>query len=344
MNKRNINIDLIKCVAVFSTISVHFFANTGFYNIIVNNNKMYIAVFFRTMFMVCVPLFLTATGYLMKNKELNKKYFFGISRVVITYLLDAIIYLLFLKLYYNDAFTIKHIIKSILNFDIGYSWYIKMYIGLFIFIPFINLIYKNLNSKKYKRILLFCLLLTTSFQGIINIKYKIIPDWWVNIYPITYYFIGCYIREYKININKFLNIILLLVSLLISTLVNIYVSYGNTFVRSVHNDWGSILILIPTVLLFALINNLELSKIGTILKKVIIKLSELSLAMYLTSAFIDIFIYDIYFKNIDMFSFVGYLKANSLVLLLSISLSIIINIIYKLIDKYVINKIKNIVL
>lgn len=30
MKKRNINIDLIKCVAVFSVISVHFFANVGF--------------------------------------------------------------------------------------------------------------------------------------------------------------------------------------------------------------------------------------------------------------------------------------------------------------------------
>lgn len=31
MKKRNINIDLIKCVAVFSVISVHFFANVGLY-------------------------------------------------------------------------------------------------------------------------------------------------------------------------------------------------------------------------------------------------------------------------------------------------------------------------
>lgn len=30
MRKRNINIDLIKCIAVFSVISVHFFANTDF--------------------------------------------------------------------------------------------------------------------------------------------------------------------------------------------------------------------------------------------------------------------------------------------------------------------------
>lgn len=29
---RNINLDLIRCLAVFSVISVHFFLNTGFYD------------------------------------------------------------------------------------------------------------------------------------------------------------------------------------------------------------------------------------------------------------------------------------------------------------------------
>ena len=29
----------------------------------------------------------------------------------------------------------------------------------------------------------------------------IIPDWWVNIYPLTYYFLGCYLREYKFNLR-----------------------------------------------------------------------------------------------------------------------------------------------
>lgn len=79
MKKRNINIDLIKCIAVFSVISVHFFLNTDFYSRTIINTNMYIAVLFRTLFMICVPLFIISTGYLMKNKTLNKKYYLGIS-------------------------------------------------------------------------------------------------------------------------------------------------------------------------------------------------------------------------------------------------------------------------
>lgn len=177
MKKRNINIDLIKCVAVFSVISVHFFANVGLYKNVINSTNMYIGIFFRTLFMICVPLFIITTGYLMKNKTLSKKYYLGVLRVLIIYLLDAFIYLGYNTIYNGESFSIRHIIKSILNFDIGYSWYIKMYLGLFLLIPFINLIYNNLKNKKQKQVLILTMLVLTSFQGIFNIKYNLIPDW-----------------------------------------------------------------------------------------------------------------------------------------------------------------------
>ena len=94
MKKRNINIDLIKCIAVFSVISVHYFANVGLYKTIIEENKMYIGIIFRTLFMICVPLFIITTGYLMKNKMLSKKYYLGAFRVIIIYILNTLLDLL----------------------------------------------------------------------------------------------------------------------------------------------------------------------------------------------------------------------------------------------------------
>ena len=229
IQKRNINIDLVKTIAVFSVISVHFFSNAGFYDKVISKN-MYLGVLFRTLFMICVPLFMITTGYLMKNKMLSKKYYLGINRVLIIYLLDAILYLGYNNIYNGESFSIKHIIKSILSFEIGYSWYVEMYIGLFLLIPFINLIYNNLKTKKEKQILILTMLILTSFQGIFNIKYSLIPDWWTGIYPLTYYFIGCYLNEYKINIKAYKNILLFLACLTISSVINIYISKENIFV------------------------------------------------------------------------------------------------------------------
>lgn len=109
MKNRNLNIDLVKCVAVFSVISVHFFANAGLYRNVIVGNNMYIAVVFRSLFMVCVPLFIITTGYLMRKKELSKKYYFGIKRVLIEYLLFVILYLVYNKIYNDGPFTIRYI-------------------------------------------------------------------------------------------------------------------------------------------------------------------------------------------------------------------------------------------
>lgn len=340
IQKRNINIDLVKTIAVFSVISVHFFSNAGFYDKVISKN-MYLGVLFRTLFMICVPLFMITTGYLMKNKMLSKKYYLGINRVLIIYLLDAILYLGYNNIYNGESFSIKHIIKSILSFEIGYSWYVEMYIGLFLLIPFINLIYNNLKTKKEKQILILTMLILTSFQGIFNIKYSLIPDWWTGIYPLTYYFIGCYLNEYKINIKAYKNILLFLACLTISSVINIYISKENIFVWGIYNDWCSILNLLTSSLVFIFIVNLDLQKLNIKIKRIILKISELSFGMYLTSWLADNYIYINVFPRLAFCSIKNYIIAVPLIIILSISLSMIINLIYKTIDKYIISKIRD---
>ena len=339
MKKRNINIDLIKSIAVFLVISVHFFLNTKFYNMKVTEINMFIGIFFRTMFMICVPLFMITTGYLMKDKKLNKKYYIGIFRVLITYLLSSITILTYLKIYNNEPFDINYILEKILTFRCGYSWYIEMYIGLFLLIPFINLIYNNLKSKKQKQLLILTMLILTSFQGILNIKYIIIPDWWINLYPLTYYFIGCYLKEYKININKYVNILLFFSLTALSSYINIIFSKGDYFKNEIYNNRGSIFNVLSAVLFFIFIINLNLNKMPKVISKIITKISNLSLGIYLLSVIPDNLLYFHIFKDTNLYSFKGYFTIIPLVFILSIVLSIIINVIYKLIDKFIIKKI-----
>lgn len=340
--KRIINIDLVKTVAVISVISVHFFANTGFYDKSITGIDTYLMVFFRTLFMICVPLFMITTGYLMKNKKISKKYYIGIFRVLITYLLIALMYIFYHCFYLKEAsFSIKYIISSILRFDIGYRWYIEMYIGMFLIIPFINLIYNNLNTKKQKHELILTMLILTALPGLLNAKYSLIADWWINLYPITYYFIGCYINEYKPKIGKFKNILILLITLIISTFTNLILSNGTTFVRDVHNDWGSIFNVLTSVLTFILIINLNLDNVNKNLSKLITKISELSLGMYLASSIVDNYIY---FNVLDKFSscnFITYIIKVPIVVILSLVIALFVNLLYKIINKYLIEKIIN---
>lgn len=182
------------------------------------------------------------------------------------------------------------------------------------------------------------MLIITSLPGIANCKYRLIPDWYMQFYTLTYYFIGCYLSEYKININKYLNAFLFIISVSISGIINILLSYNDIFLRGIHNDWPSILNVVPTTLIFIFILNLDLTKAPHKIKKIIYKISELSLGTYLMSCIIDNFLYFDYYKGINFLSILGYFKIVPLTFILSLSLSMIINVIYKMIDKYIVNK------
>lgn len=290
-SNRNINLDLIRIIAIFSVISVHFFLYIGFYDIPVSGKNMIIMTYLRNIFMVCVPLFLVLTGYLFSDKKPTKKYYLKLDKIIFIYIISWLFYTCFKTIYFNSSYNLLENIKLLL--DYSWAWYVEMYIGLYILAPFLNIVYNNLESKKNKKILLASFLLLTCMPSIFNIKTSIVIDYWIPLWPITYYFIGRYLKEYGFKISTLKNIILLLISFLIFGSINLYFSYGKTFIWGIYNDWHSLQCVITTVLTFTLILNLNLEKFPIFIKKTINKISVLSFGMYLNSIIFDIIFYNI---------------------------------------------------
>jgi len=147
---RNINIDIIKCLAVFFVLCVHFFLNNNFYQTTVTCPRMLIMVGMRTAFMTCVPLFLIVSGFLLWQKELSIKYYYGLKKIIFPYLILTVITAgvkILLQQYgiFTDInMTLSGFLNGLFEFNlIDYAWYVEMYIGLFLIIPFIN---KTLNN------------------------------------------------------------------------------------------------------------------------------------------------------------------------------------------------------
>ena len=251
MLKRDITLDAIRVFAVFSVISVHYFLHSGFYNTPVMGTRMFIMITFRQFFMICVPLFMILTGYLMSKKVLNKKYYCGIKKTLSIYVLASIVCIIFKNLYLKENYGIKETIFGILDFSgASYSWYIEMYIGLFLLIPFINLMYNGLKNEKQKLILLLTCLVLTSIPQVINIfnfsdsswwinpavsgEYqKLMPNWWGGLYPLTYYFIGAYLKEYGLFLKRRMSILILGMVIAAAGVFNYYRMFGGNFI------WGS---------------------------------------------------------------------------------------------------------
>ena len=89
--QRNYGIDIIKIVAVILVICVHFFLNTNYYDTANSGIAMKIKSAIRNFCMICVPLFLIATGFLNTKKQYNKSCFKGLVAIIIIWLFYSII-------------------------------------------------------------------------------------------------------------------------------------------------------------------------------------------------------------------------------------------------------------
>ena len=313
MKQRNRNADLIRCVAVYSVLSVHFLLNSGFYSVEVQGTDMLLMCMVRSLFMVCVPLFMILSGYLMWHKKLSRNYYKGLGKTIEIYVLASIACLLYKKLVQGEAVTLKTAILGILDFDAAnYAWYIEMYICLFLMIPFFNLIWNGLQTKKEKQILILTMAavtflpkmlnnfnLTTEgwfFSPSVSTAYDpVVPSFFTSMYPITYYFIGAYLSEYDWKIPKRWNLLLLLLAVGIFGCYNYYRSDGGTFVWAANSTWGGEN-MITALLLFTLLLHINLDRMPDRLYAVLRYISQISLGIYLISWIFDKIVYNAYLK------------------------------------------------
>lgn len=304
-------LDIIRSIALLCVICVHFFWNTEFYETTVTGRAMLIMSVMRSCFIICVPLFMMLTGYLIKSKEINKGYYLKIVRILYTYVMASLVCGLFSKNVLHDS-TILGVILGIFTYEAApYSWYVEMYIGFFLLIPFLNTMYDGLDTRRKKQILVITLLLLTALPSAMNIYNirriadlqwwrmpsvdtiytKVIPDWWTKIYPVTYFFLGKYFQEYSIRLKTKQIAALGVLVFLFAGIFNYYRSYGSTFIWGPWQEYGSLMVTVQTVLLFAFFAKLDYSRFPALARAVFSKISDLSLGAYLTSWVFDIIIY-----------------------------------------------------
>jgi len=309
-SQRNIGLDVIRSIACFSVIAVHFFLNTGFYEEIVEGPLMIGMVCLRSSLMISIPLFLMLSGYLLCHKTLSAGYYLRIVHTLFIYVCVCLLFGTYRVFIAKDGLTLLGMLLGIFSFSTAYySWYMEMYLGLFLLIPFLNVLYNGLKGQKQKQWLVLTFLLLTAAPSMVNIyrfnslewwllpsidnNYQpLIPDWWTGLYPLTYYFIGCYLREFPLGMKRSTNAVLLLIVILIGGSWNVYRSYGSTFVWGPWENWGSVFCTLISVLIFSLLEGLRYEKMGVRIKKIFTFISEHSLGTYLISGMYDDWIYD----------------------------------------------------
>lgn len=355
VGKRDIGLDITRIFAFISVVSVHFFLNSGFYNEPVLGIRMYFMTIMRTLLMVCVPLFVILTGYLMCNHTCSiehengmKQWVLRASTIVGTYVLATIVIVIFRKLYLHEEVTIGIAVRNILSYN-QYSWYVNMYLGLYLFIPFLNIMWKQI-GRKGQRTLVIILVLVTALPSLLNVhdftsiqifahpqQYviytQITPNWWTPIWPITYYFIGAYIRN-NVDVKHLKTgriILLMCICTGISGVYNIWRSYPNPFVWGVWNDWGGWQNVLDSTVMFLLLNSIKYPEKETKISKMLGFISKVTFGAYLLSWIPDQVLYPILIERVPSV----HLRINyaPIIVTLSIIVSLILSLIVFLVLK-----------
>lgn len=285
--QRACGLDVVRCCAILFVIGGHFFLHTPFNNTQFCSGSMFMLGMLQTLMLINVPLFLMLTGYLNLNKQVNRKYYRNGIRVIVSYAVISVITILYRKYYLGES---EMWIRKILDFSaIPYAWYIEMWIGLFLLTPFLNILWKNISSRRHKHILLLSLYMLTAMPDFFNrYGFTLVPAYWEALYPVTFFYLGAYVREYKPQIATKWLVAGILGICLINPVINI-VLFGQRPMLHLIGDGNGVFGVPLAVLFFLAVYKTDYRNGGV--KAILAKVSVLSLDMYLFSWIFDSSVY-----------------------------------------------------
>lgn len=290
-NKRQMGLDVVRVLASLCVVAVHFYLNCNYYQTPLQGLKMFVMTCGRWLFMICVPLFMMLTGYLKCHKTFSKSHYFSLIPILLSYIIIAVIKVIISNVYYGEGFyTFQSALKAIATYQI--AWYVGMYVGLVLLIPIFNKLIGALFEKEFKWTVISLAVVACAFP----IVQYVIPSYWQMIYPLAYYFVGAYIREYQPKVNKGLCAL----AIVLMTLANGAISYfaaGGEFFRTdvlaaVDSGYSVITVFIATVAAFLMFyDSCMNAKSESFICRLFATVSSASLEIYLFTGVFDVVIF-----------------------------------------------------
>ena len=291
-------LDLIRVVAIFFVIAGHFFVlNTSYRDVRFVGISMFIQTMMYSVFVVGVPLFMMLTGYLNIHKTPTVKYYKGMLRVLVAYLFFSLVTIAFRKYYLGEELSLVQWVLKIFDYSaIPYAWYIEMWIGLALLTPFLNYLYRAIPTMKQKLLLLATLFVMSSVPDLCN-RYGmyLMPGYFAQAcYPLMFYFMGAFIREYQPTIKSWVGWSVILGMALVTPVVNGVVFRGGRDTVLFAGGSGGVFFTWIAVAIFLMLYRRDISVPS--IKKWVTHCSMVSLEMYLCCYMFDALYYP-YFKE-----------------------------------------------
>lgn len=254
-NRRKPEYDLIRIIAMIEVIGLHTTSDSG------------------SFFSNCVPLFVMLSGCLKLNSEKEfdwKKWIYSVLRLILLFVLSSVFY----EIFVNDDHNYIDIIRGII---IGYYhlWYLYMITGLYLCIPILLQIKKNI--RVYYLFWAICFFSSVFIPFISSVTHmsglKYIMEDLGNLYIgkgfVIYFLTGDMIGEQKLSIK------------------NRVIIYGFGIVSillMIRGSYNELITFIYSVVAFVLLSEIGKRISNQLLRKILEFVSDQCLLVYIVHA------------------------------------------------------------
>ena len=297
-NSRNYGIDLLRMVSMIMVVTLHILGHGGVLGSSVYLSNSYnTAWLMETMAYCAINCFVIISGYVGVDRQYNLKSIFSLWTQVLFYSVG----ITFIIGLWNPKFlNITVILKAFLPVTTEQYWFFNSYVGLYLFMPFLNSAINTMERNKLGKYVL-CLVLGISVYSTIIHTDVFKTNWgYSTIWFIVLYVVGAYLkkcREYRTYSNK-VCLFVYFIMIFLSWFAKLFAEFFWYYVK--HSTLnGNLLInyVSPTILLaaVALVKLFSRLKIKGFAITVVKKLSPAAFGVYLIhdhSIFREVFITD----------------------------------------------------
>lgn len=257
--KRDMNFELLRIISMFLIISSHYILHSGILEKLeIFSANYFIIEIIRAMTRISVNLYVLITGYYMIKSRTKIKRILNLWTTVEFYSIIILILIIIIQ----GIPSIKDIIKCIMPISSGKYWFATVYVALYLLIPFINKLLKNLTKRQYQILVIILFSILVVMKTIFNSNPYIDDRNGESLIGIIYlYIVGGYIRLHfdKIANRKLCLAVVIASPLLIVIFRAISLKYfGKSFGRLL--DFSNIINFTSTICLFLYFKEMQIKK------------------------------------------------------------------------------------
>ena len=285
---RDINIDILKIVAMFAVVVLHFFGVSGLLsNLKPLSSNWWLGNFIEYTAFPAVNCYVLISGYFLCTSKFRIKKLVDLWIQVFMY---AFVFYIIGSLVNHQLWNPRDLIKAVFPISTNYLWFATAYFGLYCCVPFLNISIYSITEKQFRYLLLTFFTLLSLLPAVTLMYDPIgVSKGFSLIWFVFLYYSAAYIRLYINTDNMRLPQLVLLAIFFLATSVLVlckgfvqpYMSdiFDTKYRFNLFYGYTSPLVFIQSISIFCFFRNLKVKSYS--LQRAVTSVSPLLFGVYL---------------------------------------------------------------